>query len=126
MKNRITMGNDEFILYIRKNYNCSLTNDRLGRMIGKWILENSKGISKRNDIEHDIPCLWQQNIRAKKTYGTRLPRTASQITFNRNILPKLYDYLDFLRKKYVSNQPWNEWKKREDETEDAGMLELNF
>ena len=120
------MGNDEFILYIRKNYNCSLTNDRLGRMIGKWILENSKGISKRNDIEHDIPCLWQQNIRAKKTYGTRLPRTASQITFNRNILPKLYDYLDFLGKKYVSNQPWNEWKKREDETEDAGMLELNF
>ena len=46
MQKTITMGNDEFILYIRKNYNCSLTNDRLGRMIWKWMLENSKGISK--------------------------------------------------------------------------------
>ncbi len=126
MKKTITMGNDEFILYIRKNYNCSLTNDRLGRMIWKWMLDNSKGINKKNDIVHNVPCLWQRNIRAKKTYGIRLPRTASQITFNRILLPKLYDYLDLLGKSYTSDEPWDEWKKRADEEDDAGMLELNF
>lgn len=120
------MGNDEFILYIRKNYNCSLTNDRIGRMIWKWILENSKDTNKKKDIEHNVSCLWQKYIRAKKTYGIRLPRTASQMTFNRNLLPKLYDFLDELGTTFKSENNRDEWKKREDEEEDAGMLELNF
>ena len=126
MQKTITMGNDEFILYIRKNYNCSLTNDRLGRMIGKWIFENSKGINKTKDIVHNIPCLWQQTIRVKKTYGIHLPRTTSQFTFNRYLLPKLYDYLDLIGKSHTSEESWGEWRKRDDEEENTGMLELNF
>jgi len=32
----ITMGNDEFILYIRKNFiNCPISNDQLGKTMGQ-------------------------------------------------------------------------------------------
>lgn len=34
---RIQMGNDEFILYIRKNSHTTKTNDVLGREIWNWI-----------------------------------------------------------------------------------------
>jgi len=54
MKNTITMGNDEFILYIRKNYNCSLTNDRIGKLVWSWILNNSKEIDKTKMDSHHI------------------------------------------------------------------------
>jgi hypothetical protein len=34
----MTMGNDEFILYIRKRYpDCATSNDALGRGIWRWI-----------------------------------------------------------------------------------------
>lgn len=125
MKNTITMGNDEFILYIRKNYNCSLTNDRIGRMTWKWILENSKGINKEKDIVRNVPCLWQR-ARVRKTYGIRLPRTASQITFNRRLLPKLYTFLDEIGEKFSTNEPWDDLRRREMEEADASMLELDF
>ena len=124
MKKTITMGNDEFILYIRKNYNCTLTNDRIGKLVWKWILNNSKGINKTNDIERNVPCLWQ-NSRVRKTFGFRLPRTASQMTFNRNILPKLYSFLDELGEMYSVNEQFD-YRKRAEEEENANMPELKF
>lgn len=122
MKAKITMGNDEFILYIRKNYNCSLTNDRIGRMVWKWIRENSKGIDKEKDIKHNIPCLWQTH--KIKTYGVGLPRTASQITFNRKLLPKLYGFLDELGQNYGLENPYDINRRKEEEGID--MPELDF
>ncbi len=119
------MGNDEFILYIRKNYNCSLTNDRIGRLVWKWIQENSRGISKENDIVKNVPCLWQGS-RIRKTYGMGLPRTASQMTFNRKLLPKLYTFLDELGEKFHTNEPWETLRKKEQKESDAEMLELDF
>lgn len=123
MKSTITMGNDEFILYIRKNYNCTLTNDRIGRLVWKWLKENSKGINKTRDIERNIPCLWQ-NSGARKTYGYRLPRTASQMTLNRKILPKLYTFLDELGETFRLDEPFD-FRKRSEE-ENADMPELEF
>lgn len=125
MKKTITMGNDEFILYIRKNYNCSLTNDRIGKLAWSWIQENSKGINKERDIVRGVPCLWQ-NSRIRKTYGVRLPRTASQMTFNRKILPKLYTFLDELGEKFHMNEPWEAMRKKEQKESAAEMLELDF
>lgn len=122
MKTKITMGNDEFILYIRKNYNCSLTNDRIGRMVWKWIHENSKGIDKEKDIKHNIPCLWQKH--KTKTYGIGLPQTASQITFNRKLLPKLYGFLDELGQNYGLENPYDVNRRKEEEEID--MPELDF
>ena len=58
------MGNDEFILYIRKNYNCSLTNDRLGRMIGNWIYIANYNVFKGR---HETPAeekLWLASLDA--------------------------------------------------------------
>ncbi len=123
MKNTITMGNDEFILYIRKNYNCSLTNDRIGRLVWKWILSNSKDIDKTTAIERNVPCLWQ-NSRVRKTFGFRLPRTASQMTFNRRLLPKLYSFLDKLGEIYRSDESFDFRKRMEED--DSDMPELEF
>jgi len=125
MKNTITMGNDEFILYIRKNYNCSLTNDRIGRMTQKWILENSKGINKDKDIVRGVPCLWQSS-RMRKTYGMRLPRTASQITFNRKLLPKLYTFLDEVGEKFSTDELWSDLIRKKLDADEALMPKLNF
>jgi len=91
---RITMGNDEFILYIRKNHKCSLSNDQLGKFIWEWILKNSPVIDKVKDIVHDVPCHWGDAGTFIDPYN--LPKTASQMTFERSILPELYDYLDTL------------------------------
>ena len=123
MKNTITMGNDEFILYVRKNYNCSLTNDRIGKLVWSWILNNSKEIDKTKDIERNVPCLWQ-NSRLRKTFGFRLPRTASQITFNRKLLPKLFSYLDQLGEIYRADEQFD-FRKRIEEEEHKNMPELD-
>jgi hypothetical protein len=92
MESIITMGNDEFILYIRKKTRkCSLSNDRLGKMIWIWILEKD---IEAIQVEDDRPCLWGRsadNIDAKA-----LPMTATQFEFKRSILPSLYVYLDVL------------------------------
>src|SRR5690606_10737403 len=41
--NRIRMGNDEFILNIRKNGECPLTNDQLGRRVWVWLRDYANG-----------------------------------------------------------------------------------
>jgi hypothetical protein len=67
MKSTITMGNDEFILYIRKNSNeCSIKNDRLGRLIWEWLRD--KGAIK---IEEDKPCHWGESTHHPIKSGVR-------------------------------------------------------
>jgi hypothetical protein len=91
----IQMGNDEFILYIRKKPSkCSLTNDQLGKMIWVWILENDKNAIQ---VEEDKPSLWGKTAMNIGELG--LPKTACQFEFNRSILNRLYGFLDELGSK---------------------------
>jgi hypothetical protein len=92
MENKITMGNDEFILYIRKKEKkCSLTNDQIGLYIWLWILKHSKNIDKEKDIIHDVSCEW---FNKSQVAYNKLPKTSSQMTFDRDLLPRLYSYID--------------------------------
>ena len=86
----IKMGNDEFILYIRKNYNCTLTNNQLGKKIWLWLDEQN--VNAKQIGEQD--CIWGKDIENKEGLG--LPKTATQFEFKRSLLPKLYEYLDTL------------------------------
>lgn len=92
MINTITMGNDEFILYIRKTSECKLVNNDLGRKIWDWISSNDKSAVI---IKEDQPCLWGDNT--PNTGPRKLPKTATQFRFDRKILPDLYDYIDELK-----------------------------
>lgn len=86
----ITMGNDEFILYIRKNFmSRHATNDRLGKMIWKWLVRNDPAAVI---VERDQPCRWGDS--GTITSDTSLPKTATQFRFSRAALPDLYAYLD--------------------------------
>lgn len=94
MNKRIVMGNDEFILYIRKqNQKCNLTNDQLGKIIMEW-LTNVENKANGKEIKKDEDCLWGKN--AKNIGAKDLPYKATQFAFDRDKLPKLYDYLDTL------------------------------
>jgi hypothetical protein len=90
MKQNIIMGNEEFILYIRKKSKvCSIANDQLGKIIWNWL--QSKGATK---IEEDKPCLWGKF--ADKVDELGLPKTATQFEFDRALLPELFSHLDEL------------------------------
>lgn len=91
---KITMGNDEFILYIRKQHiNCQINTKELGRLIWEWIIEND---SNAKQVQEDMHCLWETKDGALNINKNKLPKTATQFKFNRNLLPELYDYLDKL------------------------------
>lgn len=88
METKITMGNDEFILYIRKKTsNCSFSNDQLGKMI--WIWLRDRGASK---TEEDRNSEWGKD--ADNINKDGLPKTATQFEFDREMLPDVYNYLD--------------------------------
>jgi hypothetical protein len=88
----IQMGNDEFILYIRKNFpRCEQTNDWLGKQIWQWI-RNADPTAEI--VEKDVPCYW--NIPGDAIDRLRLPKTAARFSFRREILPELYTFLDQL------------------------------
>ena len=88
----IEMGNDEFILYIRKIYeNCLTPNDTLGHLIWNHIKELDP---EATIIERDKPCYWEHI--GDSVSEVRLPKTAAQFRFDRTILPRLFDYLDQL------------------------------
>jgi hypothetical protein len=94
----IKMGNDEFILYIRKNYpECKITNDMLGKDIWIWIKENDPTAEQ---IKQDVPTMWWGdgvNVSNGLNIGPdKLPKTATQFEFKRTLLVPLYDYLDTL------------------------------
>ena len=85
----ITMGNDEFILYIRKNFiNCPISNDQLGKTIWNWLQENDLSTQI---IERDQPCQWGNS--EEITSEVSLPKTAAQFQFAIETLPQLYTFL---------------------------------
>jgi hypothetical protein len=91
LTSRIVMGNDEFILYVRKhNINCVLNNDQLGKLIWEWIRACADGEKKA--IEN---CLWEKSTHTI-IHQIPLPNTATQFEFDRKKLPHLYSYLETL------------------------------
>lgn len=88
----IRMGNDEFILYIRKwNPACMITNEQLGRQIWEWIEKNDRLKPRQLTREE---CVWGKE--ANNVSRDDLPYTATQFEFSRSLLPRLYDFLDSL------------------------------
>ena len=79
----IKMGNDEFILYVRKqNSTCKYDTKKLGELICKWLKEHA-GLEDKN-IEYDRECLWGEH--ADNVSPDKLPKTASQFEFDRDKL----------------------------------------
>lgn len=94
MSTSIQMGNDEFILYIRKNHpSCAKSNDDLGKRIWKWIKESDATAAQVCNGESK-PCIWGDT--GAHLGETKLPYTARQFQFERSLLPSLYDHLDAL------------------------------
>jgi len=86
----IVMGNDEFILYVRKQYpKCGIPNDTLGKRIWEWIRKQGG----QKEVE-DKCCYWGDTGDFIRADG--LPKTATQFTFDSNILPGLYEFLNRL------------------------------
>jgi len=85
----IRMGNDEFILHIRKlNQHCEISNDHLGKSIRQWLRDNDP---TAEIIERDQPCRWGNSPQI--TSETTLPKTAAQFRFSIETLPRLYRFL---------------------------------
>ena len=94
MSSSIQMGNDEFILYIRKNHpNCVKSNDLLGKRIWEWI-EKQDATAEQIGDGKSVPCRWGDT--GAHIGETNLPKTATQFRFERKLLPELYDLLDEL------------------------------
>jgi transcriptional regulator with XRE-family HTH domain len=94
MSTTISMGNDEFILYVRKNHpNCAKSNDDLGKKIWDWI-ERHDAMAKQLNDGKSVPCSWGET--GAHIGETKLPKTATQFRFERKLLPELYDHLDVL------------------------------
>ena len=94
MSTSIQMGNDEFILYIRKNHpSCATNNDQLGKRIWEWIKERDTTATKAGNGEA-VPCIWGDNV--ANIGETKLPYKATQFRFERSLLPSLYNLLDAL------------------------------
>jgi transcriptional regulator with XRE-family HTH domain len=92
MTSDITMGNDEFILYIRKNFpECTVTNDQLGKRVWMWLRDQAAAKAGSGDA---VACLWGES--ATNLGELALPSTATQFSFDRKLLPALYDLLDSL------------------------------
>jgi len=86
----IIMGNDEFILYIRKNFpSCRTPNDQLGKTIWHWLESND---ATAEIVERDRACEWGSSDTV--TSETSLPKTATQFRFARATLPRLFAFLD--------------------------------
>lgn len=88
----ITMGNDEFILYIRKRHpECRTVNAQLGKSIWKWLRESR---SNAEIVTADVRCVWGDA--GEFVSDVMLPKTATQFSFDEEALPRLYRYLDEL------------------------------
>jgi hypothetical protein len=88
----IIMGNDEFILYIRKQHpGCTISNDALGRAIWRWLRDADIQARK---VAEDVDCYWGKT--GAFIADTRLPKTATQFSFDSSVLPRLYAFLDQL------------------------------
>jgi len=86
----IKMGNDEFILYIRKWHpDCKTSTQQLGKAIWIW-LRNKNAKKLKEQPQH---AYW---VKAEKVELEMLPEYATQFEFERSLLPLLYDKLDEL------------------------------
>ncbi|PCH92383.1 MAG: hypothetical protein COB85_08200, partial [Bacteroidetes bacterium] len=91
IESRIIMGNDEFILHIRKTQpECAITNEILGKKIWIWIKDNDPS-ALQVEGDEDMPCHWGDT--GGFIADTNLPKTACQFEFNCEILPRLYCFL---------------------------------
>ena len=87
---KIQMGNDEFILYIRKWHpSCEIITRDLGKMIWKWL-------KKRGAVKSPIKPKHSYWDISGKVNKDMLPEHATQFEFDRSLLPDLYVYLDEL------------------------------
>jgi hypothetical protein len=89
----IKLGNDDFILFIRKNQRqggkASLTkNNQLGSDIWKFIRDNKIGAKVNED---SIPCQWNPIECNDEGFG--LPKNATQFNIDTSKLKILYDKL---------------------------------
>ena len=86
------MGNDEFILYVRKNgFGQTLTNPTLGKKIWEYI---QKLDPTAKIVERDQPCRWGDK---GSFVGERnLPKTATQFEFSEHLLTNIYGFLQEL------------------------------
>ena len=88
----MVMGNDEFILYLRKHYpNCGLSTKELGKRIYQWIHQADPNA---RIVEDNAPCYW--GFEGDFVADNRLPKTAAQISFDPNILLQLFNFLNDL------------------------------
>jgi len=87
MGETIHMGNDEFILHIRKQYDCDLSNPQLGRRIWRWLRDNADG----EQVSGQVTAAWGDGIAAVR--WNKLPGTATQFRFRLDALPALYRFL---------------------------------
>ncbi len=84
---RMTLGNDEMILFIRKHKpSCVLGNQALGKKIWEWLRERG-GLK----VAEDLPSYWGD--RGDFIGEFKLPQTAAQIEFDRSVLPDLFAFL---------------------------------
>ena len=87
----IQMGDDEFIHYIRKQHpECHLDNAAIGRKAWRWIRNHDPEAHK---VVEDQPCYWRSS-EPTIAGSIPLPKTATQFSFSRALLPDLYDFLD--------------------------------
>ncbi len=99
---KITMGDDEFILYIRKQHkNCEINTQEFGRQISVWM--KKQGLYEPKDKKEEL-CLW---VGSSNIDGKNLPEYANQYTFDRSWLPKIYDQLDEIGNKNITNNQNN-------------------
>jgi len=88
---RICMGNDEFILHVRKHYEgCELDNPTIGRRVWTWLRDNANG----EQVSGQQPALWGTDNEAVDRVG--LPGSATQFEFDLDGLSDLYRFLRIL------------------------------
>lgn len=86
---RIRMGNDEFILYVRKWHpECPKGNAVIAREATQWLLRQ---VPPAQLIEADKPAIWGDLHDVP-----RLPATSAQFEFDRSLLPAVFTQLDHI------------------------------
>lgn len=87
VNDRIRMGNDEFILHIRKHYPSRWSNDQLGKRIWVFLRDHAEG----QKVAEDVPCKWNTMIRSRAPDA--LPVTAAHFEFRADALPAIFRFL---------------------------------
>ena len=93
MAERIVLGNDLLILYVRQNQpSCTISTEQLGKRAWIWLKDNANGEKKEDGKQ--IDCLWGKE--GNFVFSQMLPYTATHIEFDRSRLPDLFSFLDRL------------------------------